>query len=123
LHHNDPGFGIVVYNISGTFDGSRLSIKGSPQSAAEGLPQEIKATGMVAPTGNLQGEWESDIGAAGTFELYPHDRPLPASVAVPDQVHTARHNFGPIEIDREQIIALATDIQKVSPRAGSSSHS
>jgi hypothetical protein len=119
LHHNDSGAGIAVYNITGTFDGSRLSIKGEPQTPAEGRPRHINASAMLQPTGNLEGEWETDIGSAGTLELYPHDRPVltPSSVAIPDQMHTARHNFGPIEIDRDQIIALATDIQKGFPKS------
>ncbi|MGQ0484979.1 MAG: hypothetical protein ACT4SY_06465 [Hyphomicrobiales bacterium] len=115
LHHNESEVGIVVYEISGSFDGSRLSIEGTSQTQIERVKfGRLKATASLQPTGNLDGEWETDIGSAGTFELSPHDRSQAATsdVILPDQLHTARHNFGPIEIDRNQIIALADDIQR-----------
>lgn len=114
LHHNDPEAGIAVYDIIGMSDGSELELEGKPQKPAEGMPTQYKARARLQPTGSLEGQWESDIGSAGSFLLFPHERPeAPASNGPsPDQVHTSRHNFGPIEIDRDQIIALAEEIQR-----------
>jgi hypothetical protein len=75
----------------------------------------LTATANLQPKGELAGQWQTTIGSAGTFELFPHDRSQPAAVAgvpMPDQMHTARHNFGPIEVDRDQIVTLADDIQR-----------
>jgi hypothetical protein len=105
---------IVVFDIIATFDGARLVIEGKPQQKEGLVLGVLKATAALQPNGNLAGEWETDIGSAGTFVLFPHDQsqtPNPAAPG-PDQVHTARHNFGPIEIDRKQLIALADDIQR-----------
>jgi hypothetical protein len=53
------------------------------------------------------------IGSAGTFVLFPHDTIQPsADIASPDQIHAKRHDFGPIQIDREEVIALADNIQR-----------
>jgi hypothetical protein len=42
---------------------------------------------------------------------------MPPDVAIPDQIHTVRHQFGPVAIERDAIIALAEDIQKELPRS------
>lgn len=120
LHHNESGSGIIVYDVTGSFDGSRLSIDGTTQTRIEGVNfGRLKVTASLQPTGNLDGEWETDIGSAGTFVLYPHDRsPTAESGAqMPDQIHTARHNFGPIVVDRDQIVFLADEIQRDFPKS------
>lgn len=115
LHLNEPGIPLVVYIVEGNFDGNRLSLTGNPEKQIEGLVLgRLAATAVLTPRGELSGEWETDIGSAGTFVLFPHDQPQvseTASDTIPDQLHTARHNFGAIEIDREQITALADEIQ------------
>jgi len=114
LHHNDPDAGIAVYDIAAFFDGTTLSLEGRPSKQMNGMPNLVKGTARLQPTGNLEGQWETDIGSAGTFVLFPHDRgeASVSGVPVPDQMHSARHNFGPIEIDRDQIVALGDEIQR-----------
>jgi hypothetical protein len=115
LRQHDRDYGVVVvYDIIAIFDGARLEIEGKPQQKEGVALGLLKATATLQPNGTLAGEWETDIGSAGTFVLHPHDQsqtPNPAAPG-PDQVHSARHNFGPIEIDRKQLIALADDIQR-----------
>jgi hypothetical protein len=113
LHINDQGHGIVVYNIRGCFDGSRVKFAGEAQTVAEGMVfGQLKANAILDPKGNLTGNWETTIGTAGTFILYPHDQPQISAIDnSPDQLHTARHELGAIQIDRKQLTALAEDIQ------------
>ena len=114
LRINEPGIGLYAYSVVGTFDGTRLAFTGEPQTEIDGKAfGVVKATATLGPRGNLEGEWETDIGSAGTFILFPHDQSHTREPGehIPDQVHTARHNFGAIEIDRDQIIALADNIQ------------
>src|SRR5262249_23703508 len=119
LRHNDRNMNaIIVYAVTGSFDGSRLMLMGSPQGedlngAKIGV---LTASASLQSNGQLQGEWETGIGAAGTFVLFPYNAIQPsADVASPDQLHSTRWDFGPIEIDREQIIALADNIQRNLP--------
>jgi hypothetical protein len=90
-----------------------LTLTGRPQTQKEGAAFG-RLTATLSSRGNLEGEWEKDIGSAGTFTHFPHDRPQVSGLSeqTPDQLHTARHHFGAIEIDRKQIIALAEDIQR-----------
>jgi hypothetical protein len=120
LRHNDPGFGITVYKLTGSFAGSKLVIEGTTDRTLESVEfPPIKATAVLQQVGSLEGDWESASGAGGNFTLWPHDgsRGMPADVAVPDQLHTARHQFGPIAIELPDIIGIADDIQKELPRA------
>jgi hypothetical protein len=115
IHFSDDQTGIVVYHILGSFDGSQLSFEGTTGTQKEGVEYgRLKAVARLQPTGSLEGEWKTDIGSAGTFVLFPQNRSVQgsSSVVVPDQLHTARHTFGPILIERDQIIALAEDIQR-----------
>ena len=114
LRFAQDGAGVVVYNVHGNFDGTQLTLLGTVEiqpPASVGGDLTIEAS--LKPTGNLAGEWQTTIGAAGTFVLYPHDNPETASAGLtPDQLHTARHPFRAIDITREQIIELADEIQK-----------
>lgn len=116
LHINETDTGIAVYSVSGSFDGERLELTGEPatelESSASGL---IKVDAHFDMKADLKGEWSSDTGGAGTFVLHPHDqedKQEKALVKLPDQLHTARQSLGAIVIDREQVIALADDIQR-----------
>lgn len=115
LRLNEPGTGLTEYTIAGSFDGVRLALTGEPVTRIEGMSfGRLTATATLNQRGGLDGEWETDIGSAGTFVLFPPNRPqiTDLSEQTPPQLHTARHGFGAIGIDREQIIALADDIQR-----------
>lgn len=114
LRLNEPGAGLVVYTISGTFDGTRLTLKGEPETQIEGMAFGLlTANATLSQKGELEGEWETSIGSAGTFYLFPHNKQqAPGLPGQADQLHTARHRFGAIGIDRDQIISLAEDIQR-----------
>jgi hypothetical protein len=115
LHFNESGVGLVVYRITGSFDGTRLTFTGETQAQIEGRTFGLlKAAATLGPRGDLHGEWETNIGSAGTFILFPHDRSqVPAlGQESPEQLYTARHRFRAIEIDREQITALAETLQQ-----------
>jgi hypothetical protein len=117
LRLNEPGIAIAVYKITGTFDGSLLTLEGTPEPRADGIRLgQLKATGTIQPDGSVKGEWETSIDTAGTFTLFPHS-PVASNTdsGVPEPVFTARHTFGPIQINRDQIIVLAQEIQRSLP--------
>jgi hypothetical protein len=118
LRMNEDGVGIAVYSVTGTFDGTTLSIQGDPQVEIEGVEfGKLEASGKIDTSGNLLGDWQTKIGSGGTFVLLPHAQENGASSeAALRQFHSARHNFGAIEITREQIIETGEKLQVDFPK-------
>ena len=114
LRINEQGIGIAVYNIEGNFEAPILKLTGTPAAELEGaLLGQFAAIGRMNAKGEIRGDWETTIGTAGTFVLFPHaDVEQPDEVQRAEQFHTARHNFGAIEIDRQQIIEVAESLRR-----------
>lgn len=117
LRMNEVGVGIGVYAVQGSFEAPTLTLVGQPEAQMEGVEFGLlRLTGTMNAKGELQGDWHTTTGSAGTFVLYPHavGEP-PTDVQRAEQFHTARHNFGAMEIDREQIIEIAESIRRDFP--------
>lgn len=118
LRMNEPGVAIAVYAVQGYFEAPTLKLNGQSQVQVEGLEfGELTATGTMNARGEIHGDWETTIGTAGTFVLFPHiggDQPEVGPIS--DQFHVARHNFGGIEIDRDQITEVAESIRRDFPQ-------
>jgi hypothetical protein len=114
LRFAQDGAGLVVYNVHGSFDGTRLMLLGTVAMQPPGsVAGDLSAEAYLKATGNLAGEWQTTVGSAGTLVLYPHDNPETANAGLtPDQLHTARQLFRAIDITREQIVELADEVQK-----------
>jgi hypothetical protein len=115
LRFNDNNSGVVVYNIKGGFDGARFEFSGQPDLQPEGPPLgTLKGKAQLNARGDLQGTWETSIGTGGTFYLFSHDRSPPQGKEGqgPDQLHTARYNFGAVGIALSDLIELADDLQR-----------
>jgi len=114
LRLSDERYGLTTYQIQAAFDGERLTIQGTPIHLPEGIVAgALTASAKLNAAGQLEGEWETEIGTAGTFVLFPHGQiEDPTKAASPDQLHTAHHTLGAIEIDREQLISVADALQQ-----------
>ena len=114
LRFNEPGYGVKIYRINGQFDGT-LCFHGELLHPADLGDSQFTAKATLNPRGELEGDWETNNGLAGTFILFPHDRPREsnASEGMPVQLHTARHQLSAVEIDRDQVEHLARKIQQV----------
>jgi hypothetical protein len=114
LRLNESGVGLIVFELNGSFDGARLELRGESQTKKDGLATVgLTAYANLSETGNLDGEWETTTGSAGTFVLFPHDTASPhTGHKLPEQLYTARYNFGAVQIDRPQIIAVAESLQQ-----------
>lgn len=117
LRINEQGIGVAVYTVEGYFDAPIINLTGTPAVEIEGvIIGQFTATGSMNAKGAIHGDWETTTGTAGMFVLFPH-----AEVAQPDQVqraeqfHTARHHFGAIEIDRQQIIEISESVRRDFP--------
>lgn len=116
LRMNEEGVGVLVYSIEGNFEAPTLTMVGTPQVDIEGVQLgEMKAVGTMNAAGEIHGDWETTIGTGGNFVLHPHTGGEVDPVQKAEQLHTARHNFGAIAIDRDQIIELAEQIRRDFP--------
>jgi len=112
LRFNDLEVGIVVYSVAGSFAANNLMLEGNTETQIDGVEfGSLSFTGALRENGDLYGEWKTDIGSAGTFSLFPHDVSESDNERLTDQLHTARHLLGAIEINRAQIIELAQKMQ------------
>lgn len=114
LRMNEDGVGVAVYAVKGTFEAPKLSLFGEPQKEIEGVQfGQLTVTGAMNAKGEINGDWETATGTAGTFTLYPHaGGEEPSDIQKVEQLHTARHAFGAIEIDKGQITEIAESIQR-----------
>ena len=114
LHLNEDGAGVAVYAVQGAFDAPTLSLAGEPQEQIEDVEfGQLTVTGTMNAKGEIHGDWETTIGMAGTFALFPHTGgELLSDLQKAEQLHTARHAFGAIEIDKDQITEIAESIRR-----------
>lgn len=114
IHFNEVGVGVVVYDVTGAFDGVQLHLSGESETKIEGVDLgKLSAHADLNAKGELEGEWSTDIGSAGTFYLVLNDK---SDARDPDaqrapQLHTARHVFSAIGVDRAEIITLASTLR------------
>lgn len=117
LRINEQGVGVAVYNVVGAFTAPVLKLAGTPAADVEDVELgNFEALGTMNAKGEIHGDWETTIGTAGTFILFPHTGgEQPDDVQRAEQFHIARHNFGAIEIEREQITEVADSIRREFP--------
>lgn len=117
LRLNEQGVGIAVYNLKGSFEAPTFKIAGTPAAEVEEVELgNFAAVGTMNGKGEIHGDWETTIGTAGTFVLFPHvGGEQPDDIQGAEQFHIARHNFGAIEIDREQVTDVAEGIRREFP--------
>lgn len=107
----DDGLGVVVYTVAATSDGSGISLTGTPQKVPDGVQAaDISGTGKLMPDGRIFGDWQSELGTGGTFQLHPHGAGDDL-LDEPTQLHTARHDFGAIEIDKAQVVKIGEKLE------------
>lgn len=112
LHINDEQFGVSVYDVAGTFNGSMVQFSGTPVELPEGInANEMHAEGTLTAQGSVEGTWHTKLGTAGTYWLVPYGHSTSPDGS-PDQLFTARKDWGPIEITRDDIVTVAELIQQ-----------
>lgn len=112
----DDRFGLVLYAITGTFNGNTIEFKGKAVQSPEGITNgEISARGVLTPEGQLRGQWSSTIGTGGTFTLHPHDSsPQTESPPglLPEQLHVATRTLGAIRLYADDVRELIGFLSK-----------
>ncbi|QDO83687.1 hypothetical protein FM037_11150 [Shewanella psychropiezotolerans] len=113
----DSIFGVSIYEYTGTFD-EDIILNCTPSQAIEGIKiGDVKIRGRLTAKGNIKGDWESTIGTAGTFEIYPHDITsvdpgAGAREINPEQIYNKTIQLGSVRLFKDDVVQLVSFIKK-----------
>lgn len=113
----DSVFGVSVYRYTGTV-GDEIILYCEPESVQAGsLYGDVTVKGRLTSDGKLEGEWESNIGTAGTFEIHPHDMDSMgqldrANSGIPEQVHNKTIQLGSVRLFKDDVLHLINVIKR-----------
>lgn len=115
----DDQFGTSSFRVSGEERGELLLLNCEPIDAPEGVSLgRVTTRSRLKPDGHLSGEWSSEIGTAGTFELYPHVGAREDLIGdAPEQLYTTSRNLGVLRLDRADILFLIDGVKRKFPSA------
>jgi hypothetical protein len=113
----DNILGSSIYKCSGTInDGIVLQCEPETEDP-EVLQGKVTVQGKFTASGCIKGSWESTIGTAGTFELFPDINFLPEKVNTssrekfPEQIHNKTIKLGSVRLFKADVIKLITLIK------------
>lgn len=117
LRVSDDNFGVIVYAVHAKFDGAKATIEGAPQAQIEGLVQgKISAEAALQPNGHLSGQWSSDIGTGGAFQLFPHlGAAAPTGEKQPEQIYTTNKDLGALRLYRNDLAEIISVLRRKFP--------
>lgn len=105
----DDQAGLIVYEVSGTYDAGSLTLTGSVQGdIPDGLiVGELTVTGALTPESAIDGEWSTTIGTGGTFRLWPHNYAVRApSSDIPEQLNTSTCTLGAMRLYADDVRSI-----------------
>ncbi|MER9490146.1 hypothetical protein NKI50_30085 [Mesorhizobium sp. M0563] len=111
----DQLFGLAIYEGDGSFDGSSFRFTAKPIQAEPNVKTApIRASGELNSKGSIAGDWESELGTAGTFLLHPHDSASTGETAneLTETLHTENRPLGAIRLFRSDFQELVAAIRK-----------
>ena len=125
IHINEAGTGVIVYTFTGVSNDT-VELQLTPNKAPDGVALAVgTATALVQPDGSLTGRWETDLGTAGTFQVYRHNalrrtESLQQSPpAVPEQAFFHTASIGAVRLYkpdlRKLLEAIARDFVQGKP--------
>lgn len=114
----DSIFGVSVYLCEGSVDNESLMMECAPEYAPEGVELgDVKISGSLNRDGHIKGGWESTIGTAGTFELFPHSSDDSqfageSKPGNPEQIHNKTLQVGSLRLFKEDVVQLINFMKK-----------
>lgn len=112
----DDAFGLVIYELTGSV-GERIDLKLVPKEAPDGIEVgEGTASGYLQPDGTLRGQWQTALGTAGTFQLFPHSERRttggPPDITVPEQLFDHSAPLGSVRLYKRDLETLLETISR-----------
>lgn len=114
LRFNDISYGIMIYEISGTYTDGTLKIHGKHINPSPGIGEIVlNAEAILTAQGSLKGKWETSIGTAGTFEVFPHEHNNQENISrSPEQIFSKPIELGSLRLFNEDIRQLFAHIKQ-----------
>ncbi len=111
---HDDKFGIAIYEVSGSITDGKMTIKGMPKQAHEGvILGEATITADLKQDGSLAGRWETTIGSAGTVRLFPHSYEDKTSKGgEPEQIYNKTVSVGSVRLFKKDVMALFQVVER-----------
>ena len=116
LRFLDSAYGLAIYDVTLSLVGEDIEITGLPtdQSTAEVL-SKLNATGRLNSHGEIEGQWETELGTGGMFRFFPHNTPekeLGSEISETEQLFTKRIPLSPIQISKQNLVDLGRSMEK-----------
>ncbi|MDX8395453.1 MAG: hypothetical protein R8K22_03465 [Mariprofundaceae bacterium] len=113
LRISDNRFGISSYTFTGS-ENDQIVLMCSPEQIPDGIDAgEVTVKGQLQSDGTISGQWESLIGSAGTFRLWPHNVEVSQQETTePEQVYNRTVDIGSVRILRDDIEGIFKHVQK-----------
>jgi len=110
---SDDRFGISSYAFTGR-GSEEIVLNCTPEQTPDGIEVgDVTVIGKLQPDGTLTGQWESTIGSAGTFRLWPHNvESTQQETTEPEQVYNRTVNIGSVRIFQDDIEGIFRLVQK-----------
>jgi len=110
---SDDRLGITIYTFTGS-ESDQIVLNCTPEKIPEGVQAgPATVTGNLQPDGTISGQWETTIGSAGTFRLWPHNVEVEKQEAAEaEQVYNRSVGIGSVRIFRDDIEGIFRLIQK-----------
>lgn len=122
LRVSDDNFGISIFDAELDVNDGVVRLRGTPVPTANAHPDlQIGVFGALAKfsdSGTLMGEWETSIGTAGTFNLFPHGGQEEAHEgSSPNQLYVSSRDIGALRLYRPDIDELLETLQRKFPQS------
>ncbi len=117
LRFMDNAYGLVVYEINGTFSDT-LKLQGTAVQSPEGIATgDLEVEARLTSEGHLQGSWKTALGTAGAFVAFPHNAVPQQPKAgedpmVPEQLYTKNINIGAVRLFRRDVQTLINSVKQ-----------
>ncbi|WP_163133625.1 hypothetical protein [Agarivorans sp. Alg241-V36] len=110
----DDIFGVSEYSCNGTISEGEITLCCEPSAMVEGMELgEVTILAFIKQDGRLTGDWSSEIGTAGTFNIFPHNLDDKQSKSdIPEQIFNKTISIGSLRLFKEDIINLISFMKK-----------
>jgi hypothetical protein len=122
LRVSDDNFGISIFDAELEMDGDVVRLRGTPLPTGNEHPElqigVFEARAKFSDNGKLSGEWETQIGTAGIFNLYPHSGTEEEQEnSGPSQVYVSTRDIGALRLYRPDINEMLETLSRKFPQS------
>jgi hypothetical protein len=110
----DDIFGVSTYSCNGDVSEVGVTLYCEPSEVIEGMRiGNVSVFASISKDGRLTGDWSSEIGTAGTFNIFPHNLDdIQSKSDIPEQIFNKTIPIGSLRLFKEDIVNLINFMKK-----------